>query len=165
MSRDQWIWRAAAVVVGLLVVQLLAQWWGLAKYHLAAKQARRAAARVERIEYGYDSSMGASVRVATLHFFLMEQPQRPQNTISFSCPNRCAVDALHEQLQTSPLDRLVNQDRQAYVFDDGEVHLHRLSAKEIWQLAGLALLFKVGQVFAVAVIVHLSKRSGGRPLQ
>jgi hypothetical protein len=98
-----------------------------------------------------------------LYFVLLEQPDRPQETISFSCPGPCAVADLLEQFQVSSLEQLAGHDRHAYVFEDGEVHLRLLSSKEIWQLIGLAFLFKLSQVVSVGVVVHLLRNEDAPP--
>lgn len=151
------------MALGLLILQLAVQLWVIGKYYRASQNAKQVAARIERIEYGYDSSMGASVRVATLHFVLLEKPDSPQETISFSCHTRCAIDDLLKQLKISSLDQLVGQARPAYVFEDTEVHLHLLSIAEIWRLVGVVLLFKVFQVGGVGVAVHLLKSEDDPP--
>jgi hypothetical protein len=159
MSRNEWVQRLAWLALAGVLLHLLVQLWSIAMYWRAARLARPAMAHIERLEFGYESSSGASIKVVTLHFFLLDRPDRSLNTISPSCVSRCPVDIAHQHMRVDSLENLVGQDHKAYVLGDGrEVYLHLLTDAEVRGQVGIALLFNAMVAVGVAALSHLLKK-------
>jgi hypothetical protein len=159
MSRNQWVQRLVWLALAGILLHLLVQLWSVAMYLRAARQARPVVAHIERLDFGYESSSGASIRVVTLHFFLLDRPDRYLNSISASCVSRCPVDIANQHMQVDSLEKLVGQDHHAFVLGDGqEVYLHLLTDAEVRGQVGISLLFHAMVAVGVAAISHLLKK-------